>query len=958
MPAHATASLSPTPAPRSVLSAFLSSEHHAALPTALPEGAFAPLLHLYGRLTGAQAVTLTLTGEGEGEGTVWRGSWPAWPSGEEGTTPPDTLRFRWQELSGTLAFWSAAAPPAQGGEEPHPFVACLLEELALHAEQAGLRAAHEQLRAVVQEAPLAVYALTLEGLVKHWNAAAEQTLGVSGTEALGRGVEDTALGGAFAALRRSAARGHGPIAPQFLRVPQPGGEAVEVTLTASPLPGGLVGTAQRTTPEESGQHHTRRQLALLESVLAHANDAVLITEAEPVDQPGPRIVYANAAFTRTTGYAAEEVLGGTPRILQGPRTDRRALDKIRRALKRWKSVVVEVVNYRKDGSEFWVELSIAPVADETGWYTHWISIQRDITERKQFAEHLDRERAQVLELAARNAPLSQVLARLAGTLERQFAGRRAALVLPGEPPEVYTARGDADQGRDGWTQLLAAPESGEAGDGGGLSSAWQHPVTGAGGRTLGTLLLRGRGPGAPNADDQAQLDAVAQLAALVIERYEAHRALERHALYDALTSLPNRVLFERELQRTLAQARADGQPVAVGLMDLDRFKLINDTLGHSVGDALLQQVAARLRAALGPRDTLARMGGDEFLLVLGAAGTPGDVGRAAERLMGTFSQPFWLAEREVFVRPSIGFSIFPQAATVVEQLLQQADTAMYQAKRRGGGYALYTPGGEERLAAMTLETALNRALEREEFVLHYQPQLEPHTGRLTGVEALVRWRHPELGLVPPADFIPLAEVTGLIVPIGAWVLRQACEQAVAWTDRAPGLRVAVNLSARQFQQPDLTETVTWALRSSGLAPERLELELTESMLMHALEAHEALGRLKELGVRVVVDDFGTGYSNLAYLKQYPIDGLKIDRSFTAGVGNGPTPAGRDEALVRAVMDLAHALELEVTAEGVERPGQLDFLRGRGCDRVQGYLTGRPLSAAEFGAWLAEEPGRS
>lgn len=866
--------------------------------------------------------------------------------------------MRLDNLSGTLEFRGAAPLPQVPAAEGHPFVACVLEELALHAEQARLRTVHEQLRAVVQEAPLAVYALTLEGLVKHWNAAAEQTLGLSGAEVLGRGVEGTPLDGAFAALRRSAARGQQPIAPQLLHLPQPGGEAVELTLTASPLPGGLVGTARRTTPEESGRHHTGRQLALLESVLAHANDAVLITEAEPVDQPGPRIVYANAAFTRTTGYAAEEVLGGTPRILHGPRTDRRALDRVRRALKRWKSVVVEVVNYRKDGSEFWVELSIAPVADENGWYTHWISIQRDITERKRFAEHLDRERAQVLELAARNAPLPQVLTRLMGTLERQFAGRRAALVRPGEPPEVYTAQGDAEPDPGGWVPLLAAPDG--AGAGGDLT-CWQHPVPGAEGRPLGTLLLRGRSPHPPNADERGQLDAAAQLAALVIERSESHRALERHALYDALTSLPNRVLFERELQRTLARAQAGGQPVAVGLMDLDRFKQVNDTLGHSVGDALLQQVAARLRAALGPRDILARMGGDEFLLVLADAATPEGVGRAAERLIHSFGQPFLLAGQEVFVRPSIGFSIVLQggaATAVVEELLQQADSAMYQAKRRGGGYALYTPGEGGRLAAMTLESALHRALERGEFVLHYQPQLEPHTGRLTGVEALVRWQHPELGLMPPADFIPLAEVTGLIVPIGAWVLRQACAQTAAWSTLVPGLRVAVNLSARQFQQPDLIETVTGALRDSGLAPERLELELTESMLMHALEAQGTLGRLKTLGVRVVVDDFGTGYSNLAYLKQYPIDGLKIDRSFTAGVGSDLPPAGRDEALVKAVMDLAHALELEVTAEGVEAPGQLTFLRGRGCDRVQGYLTGRPQSAGDFGAWLAGHLTRS
>jgi len=810
----------------------------------------------------------------------------------------------------------------------------------------------------VQAAPLAVYALTLEGLVKQWNRAAEQALGVPSSEVLGQQIADPHLGAAFTALRRSVARGPLPAAPQYFQLPQPGGKGTLMALTAAALPGGLVGTAQRVPREEEAHQLALRQLALLESVLAHANDSVLITEAEPVDQPGPRIVYANAAFTRTTGYTAEEVLGQTPRLLQGPRSDRKALDRIRHALERWKSVEVEVVNYRKDGSEFWVELSIAPVADETGWYTHWISIQRDITERKRFAEHLDRERAQVLELAARNAPLGQVLARLLSTLERQFGGRqRAALVLPGErpgvAPELFTAAGDAEPDAGTWREVdwarLAGPPETHADP-----RVWQHPVPGGDGTLLGTLLLRaqGRAGEPPNADERTQLGAAAQLAALVIERYQAHSALERQALYDALTDLPNRVLFERELQRRLTEARGAGESVAVGLMDLDRFKLINDTLGHSVGDALLQQVAARLRGVLG-RDTLARMGGDEFLMVLGRAESEEAVRGVAGRLIQAFSQPFVLSGREVFVRPSIGFSVSGPGGAVVEALLQQADTAMYQAKRRGGGYALYTPEGDERLAAMTLESALHRALERGEFVLHYQPQFEPHSGRLTGAEALLRWQHPELGLVPPADFIPLAEVTGLIVPIGSWVLRQACEQAVAWSAQAPGLRMAVNLSARQFQQPDLIETVTWALRTSGLAPERLELELTESMLMQALEAHETLHRLRDLGVRVAVDDFGTGYSNLAYLKQYPIDALKIDRSFTAGVASGLPSASRDEALVTAVMNLAHALDLEVTAEGVEHPGQLDFLRGHACDQVQGYLTGRPQSAELFAGLLGQ-----
>ncbi|UQN09988.1 bifunctional diguanylate cyclase/phosphodiesterase [Deinococcus sp. QL22] len=471
------------------------------------------------------------------------------------------------------------------------------------------------------------------------------------------------------------------------------------------------------------------------------------------------------------------------------------------------------------------------------------------------------------------------------------------------------------------------------------------------GRTLGILVLRGYSTRAPNPDERIQLEAAAQLAALVIERYDAQAALKHQALCDALTGLPNRTLFEQELERVLHDAHATGQVIAVGLMDLDRFKLVNDTLGHSVGDALLQQVALRLRGVLGSQTHLARMGGDEFLFWLNAPAPAGSdtelmpetgfIYVAAERLMDAFRQPFALAGREVFVRPSSGFSVFPEAGAVVEQLVQQADTAMYQAKLRGGGYALYALEGYERMTAMTMESALHLALERGEFVLHYQPQWKASSRRLWGAEALLRWQHPELGLVSPDAFIPLAEVTDLIVPIEEWVLRLACEQAAAWGQVMPGLRVGVNLSACQFQQSDLIETVTWALQASGLSPDRLELELTESMLMQVVEAQDTLQRLKDLGVQVAVDDFGTSYSNLAYLKHYPIDVLKIDRSFTAGVAGSHPSTKQDKALVEAVIQLAHALELEVTVEGVETGEQVEFVRQRGCEYVQGYWTGRP-----------------
>ncbi len=929
----------------------------------LPGDAFTSVIHAFCRAHGDCLVLLELSGQDQS----WQATWNIGSGGA--SLPSATASFECGSLSGAVtlsARTTDGTPPELAAQD---LAALLQRELNWHVRESELTSSHSQLSAMLQATPLALYSVTLGGLIRHWNKAAELTLGYPQAEVIGREMPDQQLGAAFLALRQNLAPGL-PIPTRRVEQLATDGSTRLVELSAATyLQGeeviGLVGVAREVTQDEQRLHQAEQQRSLLESVLAFANDSVLITEAEPVDGVGPRILYANEAFTRTTGYTLEEILGRTPRILQGPRSDRKALDRIKTALKAWQPVEVELINYRKDGTPFWVELSIAPVADERGWYTHWISIQRDVTERKTSALHQERERNEVLELAARNVPLAEVLSRLIASIERAFPEQQVAIILAEEPqPLLYS--GARTSGLQGWErpsalQALLRTRSAlpiALGSTDGHVSWWgaTRTIQSSHDRQRGVIALVSQTSVRIEPEHQARLDAAAQLAGLVIDRYDAQRSLERQALHDSLTGLPNRLHFGQELERRIEQARHLQTQVAVGLMDLDRFKLINDTLGHSAGDLLLQQVAARVRQNLRPGDGLARMGGDEFLLAFTGITHAGQLEQLADRLISSLEQPFHLGEHEVFVRPSVGFSLFPEAGLTSEILLQQADAAMYRAKRRGGGYSLYTPDPSSGPSIITLESALNRALQREEFVLHYQPQFQAQTGQLLGMEALLRWQHPELGLVPPSDFIPLAEVTGLIVPIGRWVISEAARQAVVWSRVCPGLTMAVNLSARQFEQSTLIDDLREILQQTGLPAGQLELELTESMLMHAVEATTTLERLKELGVRLAVDDFGTGYSNLAYLKHFPIDTLKIDQSFIQSLaGHGPHDP-RDEALISAVIQLGHALNLRVMAEGVEHPAQLAFLNTQQCDQIQGFLMGRPAPSGFVSDWLAERTG--
>lgn len=553
------------------------------------------------------------------------------------------------------------------------------------------------------------------------------------------------------------------------------------------------------------------QLQLWGHVVATTSNGIVITG--PAHQGYP-IISVNPAFERITGYSAEEVVGKNGRFLHSADPNQPELDRLRAALREARECHVVLRNYRKDGSQFWNELFVAPVRDAGGKVTHFIGVQNDISDHKAYEERLE---------------------------------------------------------------------------------------------------------------------------------YQAN--------YDDLTRLPNRTLLQDRLKHAIAQARRNGYLVAVMFLDLDRFKMVNDSLGHGAGDVLLQTMAERLKASVRKGDTVARLGGDEFVLVLENLSQENHAAMVAGKVLETMRQPFTLEEQEIFVTCSIGISLFPKDGDDRQTLLKNADIALHRSKE-GGRNTIQFYAAEmnvRTLERLTLENHLRRALERRELVLHYQPQVDLSTGRMVGLEALLRWQHPELGIISPAEFIPLAEEIGVIVPLGEWALRQACTQMKTWQDEGlPALPVAVNLSARQFIQAGLTELVGRTLEETGLEARYLELEITESLLMKDMEgAVVTLRALKAMGLGLAIDDFGTGYSSLSYLKRFPLDRLKIDQSFVRDITTDPD----DAAIALAVIAMAHSLRLKVIAEGVETEAQLTFLRTRGCDEIQGYYFSPPLPAEEMAALL-------
>ncbi|MBN9391747.1 MAG: EAL domain-containing protein [Chloroflexi bacterium] len=686
--------------------------------------------------------------------------------------------------------------------------------------------------------------------------------------------------------------------------------------------------------------------------------------------------FLNSAWTDLLGYSVEETLG-KPLLPYVYEEDwERGIQKFR-ALTRGEidDYRLEVRLIARDGSQRWMELVARRALGDDGEVVGISGTLDDITERKKI-EFLEQDRNEILEMVARNHPLPIVLEKIALTIERQRPDVYCSIhllesnrIYKGAAPSLPKSYSDALEG------VEIGPDVGSCGTaayrrepvivhdikrspywvkyrdlalGHGLQACWSMPIISSKREILGTVALYWREPTVENAAGLELLSTITRLAAIGIEQRHLNDQLNYQAHFDSLTGLPNRMLFEDRLDHSLAVAQRNRQKLAVLFVDLDRFKVINDTLGHHTGDMVLQEVAQRLQGCIRHSDTVARLGGDEFTLILTELKGLFNAERVAQKLMAALEPPIQLPDQSLHITPSIGISLYPDDGETAQELLSNADRAMYRAKLQGkNNYQFFSPEmNTQTLERLELENQLRRVLERNELRLLYQPQVDLKTGKMIGYEALLRWKHPVMGQIPPSLFIPLAEESGMIVPIGAWVLEQACRQAKTWQDLGyPAYKVAVNVSALQFNRADFIPTVQKALEISGLAPKWLELELTESLLFHdTRDSLQKLSALKEFGVKLSLDDFGTGYSSLSYLQQLPIDTLKIDQSF---IGANPQKGPRGGAIISAIVTMAHSLGMRVVAEGVETQEQLNFLHQIDCDAIQGYIFSPPVIVDEL-----------
>jgi diguanylate cyclase (GGDEF)-like protein/PAS domain S-box-containing protein len=731
------------------------------------------------------------------------------------------------------------------------------------------------------------------------------------------------------------------------------------------------------------------------AALATLGDAELMAMADSapvglfaaVQETG--LVLANARFCEITGRPVSALLGhGYVDVIHPDDRDRVVTERNDAVGSSDSDVDFEYRVLRPDGEVRWVRVRSVRVRREPSPAT-FVGSMVDVTEFKQVEAALRtsearlRDQASILEMIATSTPRADTLAEICRMVESHLPSVRCTILLVDEErgelvhgaapsfPGAFIqsldgmpiAEGSGVCGTAAATgvpvfreDILGDPACGEYHDLArqhDLRSCWSFPIRAASDeRVLGTIAVYLREARGPTAAEEAAIDSVIQLAAIAIERTQFEDQLAHQAHHDPLTRLANRTLFGELLEHALRRAQRAGSAVAVLFLDLDRFKVVNDSLGHDAGDELLVALGQRIGGVLRPGDVVARFGGDEFT-VLCEDLEPGVADRqsiaVAERLIDALREPFLVEGEEHFVSASIGIAISITGIERPEVLLRDADAAMYRAKERGKGRCeVFDEKMRDRARQRhEIENALHRAVAREEFRVFFQPIISLRDGTCVGVEALARWQHPERGLLAPGDFLGTAEETGLVVPIGAWVLEDACRHAVAWREAWPSadpFRISVNLSGRQLVHAELADLVAGVLGSTGLAPQALCVEITETVLMEDIDAGvAAVKALKALGVRVSIDDFGTGYSTLGYLRQFPVDDVKIDRTFVERLGTEP----EDAAIVAAVVSLGHALGVTVTGEGVETAAQLEILRDLGVDAAQGYLFAPPQPPADL-----------
>jgi diguanylate cyclase (GGDEF)-like protein/PAS domain S-box-containing protein len=796
----------------------------------------------------------------------------------------------------------------------------------------ALRSSEARKSAMIEAALDAIVTIDAQGRMLEFNSAAERMFGYARASALGKPMADLIIPPSLRdrhreGMARYLATGEGRIFDKTLELTAMRADGsefpIELTVTRLPSDG---------PPIFTGFIHDLSDRKRAESALKESEQKLrtLVTNA-------PIVLFAidrDGIFTHSEGKGLES-LGLKPgesvgqSVWEAYRDHPDILAQIRRALSGESHTATVRIG------EIAFETRYAPYRDSNGHVMGIIGVATDITEQHRADQLLRASEARYRTLFERN---------LAGVFRSNLDGRIldcnesfARIFGYSSPEEVLDQRAQ---------RLYLRPEDrsvflSRLGERNSLSN-YESCVRRRDGTPMWVLenatLVEGP-DGGRSVIEGTIID--------ITERKRAEEQVKHLAFHDALTGLPNRLLFNDRLSIALAQARRSGEKLVTLFLDLDRFKVINDSLGHAAGDELLRRVAERLQASVRAGDTVARLGGDEFIILLTRISSEENAAKVATKFLQSVRNPFSVQERNVFITTSVGVSTYPNDGLDPETLIQNADVALYRAKEEGrDNYQLYAPAmNAQALQRLSLENRLREALPNGELILHYQPIVDVRSGRVCGAEALLRWRHPELGLLPPSEFITLAEISGLIVPIGHWVLKTACEQVREWQAMGyPHLRVSVNLSPRQFQQANLVSQVTGSLEASGTAAGSLDLEITESSAMQNAELTiDTLLELKRLGVAISLDDFGTGYSSLNYLKRFPIDRVKLDQSFVRDMTRNP----EDAAIVRAVISMAHTLKLVVVAEGVETEEQLAFLRHHRCDEIQGFLFSPPVEAVEF-----------